>query len=70
MFRVVKADMDLEYVSEAGLESMWEDTKDRTDIIRSVQQMSSREIIEALENKLDDNDFKQIMISLASSQVK
>lgn len=70
MFRVVKADMDLEYVSEAGLESMWEDTKDRTDIIRSVQQMSSREIIEALENKLDDNDFKQIMIFLASSQVK
>lgn len=70
MFRVVKADMDLDYVSEAGLESMWENTSDRNDIIRTVQQMSSREIIEVLEDTLDDNDFKQIMVSLASSQVK
>ena len=70
MFRVVKADMDLEYVSEAGLESMWENTSDRKDIIRSVQQMSSRDIVEALQDKLSENDFKQVIISLASSQVK
>ena len=70
MFRVVKADMDLDSVSEAGLLSMWEDMSDRNDIIRTVQQMSPREIIEVLEDTLDDNDFKQIIVSLASSQVK
>lgn len=69
MYRYVRADIDVDDVTQSGLESMWNNATDRSTIVNEVRNMSSRDIVDALEDKLDDDTFKAVMLALASETV-
>lgn len=70
MFRYIKS-ADMEDADQVGLETLWNNSSDRDNIIRSVYtNMSSQDIVETLQNNLSDDEFKTVMIALAKDVEK
>lgn len=68
MYRYVKADVDVNEVSEVGLDEMWDNPTRRREIVDTVvSNLDSRDLVSVLEDKLDDDTYKQVVIALASS---
>lgn len=65
MYKYVKSDVDTEEVSFEGLSSLWDTASGKNDIVQTVQSMNSREIVQALEDGLDEDVYRQVMITLA-----
>lgn len=70
MYRYVKASLDEEDVSIAGLDSLWQSSTGKTDIVNAVKAMRSDDIVEALEDNLDDDVLQTVMVMLAYSALK
>lgn len=70
MYRYVKSDVDTDEVSTEGLNSLWSTASGRNDIVQTVQSMSSRDIVSALEENLDDDVYQQVMIALAKNGMR
>lgn len=69
MYKYIKSAIDEDEVSELGLNAMWDDSSSRNEIIRTVQSMSSRDIVDILEEELDEDEFQRIMITIASNEM-
>lgn len=68
MYRYVKADVDVNEVSEVGLDEMWDNPTSRREIVNTVvSNLDSRDVVSVLEDKLDDDVYKQVVLALASS---
>ena len=68
MYRYVKADVDVNEVSEVGLDEMWDNPTRRREIVDTVvSNMDSRDLVSVLEDKLDDDTYKQVVLALANS---
>ena len=68
MYRYVKADVDLNEVSEVGLDEMWDNATQRREIVDTVvSNMNSRDLVEVLEERLDDDEYKKVITALAGS---
>lgn len=70
MYRYVKASLDEEDVSIEGLESLWQSSTGKTDIVNAVKAMRSHDIVEALEDNLDDDVLQTVMVMLAYNALK
>ena len=70
MYRYVKASLDEEDVSIAGLDSLWKSATGKTDIVNAVKAMRSDDIVEALEDNLDDDVLQTVMVMLAYNALK
>ena len=70
MYRYVKASLDEEDVSIAGLDSLWQSSTGKTDIVNAVKAMRSDDIVEALEDNLDDDVLQTVMVMLAYNALK
>ena len=69
MYKYIKSAIDEDEVSELGLNAMWNDSSSRNEIIRTVQSMNSRDIVDILEEELDEDEFQRIMITIASNEM-
>lgn len=68
MYRYVKADVDVNEVSEVGLDEMWDNPTSRREIVDTVvSNLDSSDVVSVLEDKLDDDVYKQVVLALASS---
>lgn len=68
MYRYVKADVDVNEVSEVGLDEMWDNPTRRREIVDTVvSNLDSRDLVSVLEDKLDDDVYKQVVLTLANS---
>lgn len=68
MYRYVKADVDVNEVSEVGLDEMWDNPTNRREIVDTVvSNLDSRDLVSVLEDKLDDDVYKQVVLTLANS---
>lgn len=68
MYRYVKADVDVNEVSEVGLDEMWDNPTSRREIVDTVvSNLDSSDVVSVLEDKLDDDVYKQVILALASS---
>lgn len=68
MYRYVKADVDVNEVSEVGLDEMWDNPTSRREIVNTVvSNLDSSDVVSVLEDKLDDDVYKQVVLALASS---
>ena len=71
MYRYVKADVDVNEVSEVGLDEMWDNPTSRREIVDTVvSSLDSRELVSVLEDKLDDDVYKQVVLALATSALE
>ncbi len=70
MYRYVKASLDSEDVSIAGLDSLWQSSTGRTDIVNAVKGMRSEDIVEVLQDNLEDDELQTVMVTLAYSALK
>ena len=71
MYRYVKCAIEDEDIAEAGLDELWDDdVQNKDDIVQEVESMSSREIVEYLEEELDEDSFKRVMVSLAAKSME
>ena len=71
MYRYVKCDVDPQEVSQVGLDEMWDNPTQRRQILDTVvSNMNSREIVSALEDNLDDDQYKTVMTTLASAAME
>ena len=70
MYRYVKASLDEEDVSIAGLDSLWQSSTGKTDIVNAVKAMRSDDIVEALEDNLEDDVLQTVMVMLAYNALK
>ena len=68
MYRYVKSDVDVNEVSEVGLDEMWDNPTSRREIVDTVvSNLDARDIVEALESRLEPDQYKQVIVTLASS---
>lgn len=68
MYRYVKADVNVNEVSEVGLDEMWDNPTSRREIVDTVvSHLDARDIVEALESRLEPDQYKQVIVTLASS---
>lgn len=64
----MKADVDVNEVSEVGLDEMWDNPTNRREIVDTVvSNLDSRDLVSVLEDKLDDDVYKQVVLTLANS---
>lgn len=70
MYRYVKANLDSEDVSIAGLDSLWQSSTGRTDIVNAVKSMRSEDIVEVLQDNLEDDVLQTVMVTLAYNALK
>lgn len=70
MYRYVKASLDSEDVSIAGLDSLWQSSTGRTDIVNAVKDMRSEDIVKVLQDNLDDDALQTVMVTLAYNALK
>lgn len=70
MYRYVKASLDSEDVSIAGLDSLWQSSTGRTDIVNAVKGMRSEDIVEVLQDNLEDDVLQTVMVTLAYNALK
>lgn len=70
MYRYVKASLDSEDVSIAGLDSLWQSSTGRTDIVNAVKGMRSKDIVEVLQDNLEDDVLQTVMVTLAYNALK
>lgn len=70
MYRYVKASLDSEDVSIAGLDSLWQSSTGRTDIVNAVKSMRSEDIVEVLQDNLEDDVLQTVMVTLAYNALK
>ena len=70
MYRYVKASLDSEDVSIAGLDSLWQSSTGRTDIVNAVKGMRSEDIVEVLQDNLEDDALQTVMVTLAYNDLK
>lgn len=70
MYRYVKASLDSEDVSIAGLDSLWQSSTGRTDIVNAVKGMRSEDIVEVLQANLEDDELQNVMVTLAYNALK
>lgn len=70
MYRYVKASLDSEDVSIAGLDSLWQSSTGRTDIVNAVKGMRSEDIVEVLQDNLEDDELQNVMVTLAYNALK
>lgn len=70
MYRYVKASLDSEDVSIAGLDSLWQSSTGRTDILNAVKGMRSEDIVEVLQSNLEDDVLQTVMVTLAYNDLK
>lgn len=68
MYRYVKADVDVNEVSEVGLDEMWDNPTSRREIVDTVvSNLDSKDVVSVLEDKLDDDVYKQVVLALANN---
>lgn len=70
MYRYVKASLDSEDVSIAGLDSLWQSSTGRTEIVNAVKGMRSEDIVEVLQDNLEDDVLQTVMVTLAYNDLK
>ena len=70
MYRYVKASLDSEDVSIAGLDSLWQSSTGRTEIVNAVKGMRSEDIVEVLQDNLEDDVLQTEMVTLAYNDLK
>lgn len=70
MYRYVKASLDSEDVSIVGLDSLWQSSTGRTDIVNAVKGMRSEDIVEVLQDNLEDDVLQTVMVTLAYNALK
>ena len=71
MYRYVKADVDVNEVSEVGLDEMWDNPTSRREIVDTVvSNLDLQDVMSILEDKLDDDVYKQVVLALANSALE
>lgn len=71
MYRYVKADVDVNEVSEVGLDEMWDNPTSRREIVDTVvSNLDLQDAMSVLEDKLDDDVYKQVVLALANSALE
>ena len=70
MYRYVKASLDSGDVSIAGLDSLWQSSTGRTEIVNAVKGMRSEDIVELLQDNLEDDVLQTVMVTLAYNDLK
>lgn len=70
MYRYVKASLDSEDVNIAGLDSLWQSSTGRTEIVNAVKGMRSEDIVEVLQDNLEDDVLQTVMVTLAYNDLK
>lgn len=70
MYRYVKASLDSEDASIAGLDSLWQSSTGRTEIVNAVKGMRSEDIVEVLQDNLEDDVLQTVMVTLAYNDLK
>ena len=71
MYRYVKADVDVNEVSEVGLDEMWDNPTSRREIVDTVvSNLDLQDAMSVLEDKLDDDVYKQVVLALATSALE
>lgn len=66
MYKYVKSAIDEDEVGRLGLISLWKTSEGRRDIISEIEKVRTSDIIDFLEDSLDDEEFQDIMIKIAS----
>lgn len=71
MYRYVKADVDVNEVSEVGLDEMWDNPTSRREIVDTVvSNLDLKDAVSVLEDKLDEDVYKQVVLALATSALE
>ena len=71
MYRYVKSDVDVNEVSEVGLDEMWDNPTSRREIVDTiVSNLDLKDAVSVLEDKLDDDVYKQVVLALATSALE
>ena len=71
MYRYVKSDVDLEEVSQVGLDEMWDNPTQRRQIVDTVvSNMDVRDVVSTLEESLEDDQYKLVMTTLAANAME
>lgn len=71
MYRYVKADVDVNEVSEVGLDEMWDNPTSRREVVDTVvSNLDLQDAMSILEDKLDDDVYKQVVLALANSALE
>lgn len=71
MYRYVKSDVDVNEVSEVGLDEMWDNPTSRREIVDTVvSNLDLQDAMSVLEDKLDDDVYKQVVLALANSALE
>lgn len=70
MYKYVKSDVDVSEVGKLGLLSMWDSSSGRRDILSEVKKAKTSDIIDVLQDTLDDEEFRDIMLMLASAVIR
>lgn len=70
MYKYVKSDIDTTEVGQLGLLSMWNTSSGRRDIISEVKKSKTSDIIDFLERTLEEDEFRDVMLKLASAVIE
>lgn len=71
LYRYVKSDVDVNEVSEVGLDEMWDNPTSRREIVDTiVSNLDLKDAVSVLEDKLDDDVYKQVVLALATSALE
>lgn len=70
MYKYVKSDVDVSEVGKLGLLSMWDSSSGRRDILSEVKKAKTSDIIDVLQDTLDDDEFRDIILMLASAVIR
>lgn len=66
MYRRIKAAIDMDDITSIGMEAAWADKQNRDDIIKYVYtNMTSKELLTALEDNMDEDQFGTVIVALA-----
>lgn len=70
MYKYVKSDVDVSEVGKLGLLSMWDSSSGRRDILSEVKKAKTSDIIDVLQDTLDDDEFRDIILMLTSAVIR
>ena len=70
MYKYVKSDVNVNEVGKLGLLSMWDSSSGRRDILSEVKKAKTSDIINVLQDTLDDDEFRDIILMLASAVIR
>lgn len=69
MYKYVKSDLDSREVRRLGLLDMWKSAQGRNSIISEVKRSDASDIVDLLEQSLDDDEFKNVILTIASAMM-